>query len=195
MKTIRTRILMGGLIGALVMMAYGQEEQSTTAPGETMATEQETATTERTSTTDKQTFLNEAFQGNDAEAALAELAEQKAQNSEVKDLAEHIRKDHRKANERLQKIAEKQGLSLPSAGGPLLDERNRLQNLAADQFDREYVSVMLKDHQKDIAKYESASRDLTDPELKDYAEDILPKLRAHLEHAQKAAKKLGMGIE
>lgn len=200
-KIVNTRVpkafWLGGLMVALAMTASGQEGETATdiQQDETMTTERESKSmTEQESTTDQQSgqaFLNEAFQGNDAEAALAELALKKANNKEVKDLAEHIRKDHRKANERLQKIAEKQGWSLPSAGGELLNERNRLDPLTADQFDREYVNLMIKDHQKDIARFESAQQTLTG-ELKDFADDMLPKLREHLEHAQKAAKELGL---
>src|SRR3954468_22207709 len=57
-------------------------------------------------------FIKEASQGNQSEIALAQLAQQKAQNSEVKDLAQMIQKDHQQAQEKLQTIAQAHGVTL-----------------------------------------------------------------------------------
>jgi len=141
-------------------------------------------------------FIKEAMQGNAAEVALAEVAERKAQNAEVKQFAEHIRKDHTEANQKLQPIAQKHGISESAS----LDAKHqktldKFQQLSGDQFDQEYAKEMLKDHQKDIAKYQKVSKQAEDTEVKQYAQETLPKLREHLAHAEKVAKTVGIDQE
>ena len=45
--------------------------------------------------------------------------------------------------------------------------------------------VGVKDHRKDIMKFEKASGSVTDPELKAWVDKTLPKLREHLAMAAK----------
>src|SRR5690348_14024852 len=57
-------------------------------------------------------FVKEASAGNQSEIALAQLAQTKAQNPEIKNLAEMIQKDHQQAQEKLQTIAQAHGITL-----------------------------------------------------------------------------------
>ena len=137
-------------------------------------------------------FVKEAVQGNLAEIALAEVATQKAQNPEVKQFAEQIRKDHTEANQKLQAIAQKNGASTTELDPKHQKKITAMEKMSGDEFDKAYAKDMLKDHAKDVAKYERASREFQDPELKQYVTETLPKLREHLEHAQTTAKAVGI---
>jgi putative membrane protein len=142
------------------------------------------------------TFVREAAMGNAAEVALAEVAARKGQNAELKQFAEHIRKDHTEANTKLQPIAQKHGVSISQS----LDAKHqkkleKLQQTSGAEFDKEYATEMLRDHQKDIAKYQKCSTHAEDAELKSYATEMLPKLRQHLQHAQQVAKAVGVDQE
>lgn len=143
--------------------------------------------------TDAKSFVREAIAGNSAEIALAEVAGRKAQNSDVKQLAEMIRKDHQQANEKLKPIAEAQGLTINQP----LDSKHQkklesFQKMSGAEFDREYVTDMLKDHQKDIGKYEKAVDNLKESDVQQYAQNTLPTLRQHLQHAEHAARSIGI---
>jgi predicted outer membrane protein len=61
-----------------------------------------------------------------------------------------------------------------------------LRSLSGSDFDRAFVEHAIKDHQKEIASYERASKDCQDAEVKAFAAKQLPILRTHLQMAQAA---------
>lgn len=138
-------------------------------------------------------FIKTAMQMNSAEIALAQVAERQAQNQEVKEFARHVRKDHTQANEKLQSVAQKQGISATQP----LDEKHqkklaRFNQLSGEEFDKEFAKEMLKSHAKAIGKYQKASEQLDEQEVKQYVQETLPKLRQHLEHGKQVAKTAGV---
>lgn|GEM_PF-887406 len=142
---------------------------------------------------DAKSFLKDAIEGNSAEVALAQVAERKAQSAEVRQFAQMLRRDHERANQQLQPIAQAHNVSLnQSLDSKHQKKLDRLQKLSGTEFDKEYATEMLKDHQKDIQKYEHASRNITESDVKQYVDSTLPKLRQHLQHAQHAAVAAGV---
>jgi putative membrane protein len=134
------------------------------------------------------TFLTDAMEGNRAEVELAQLAQRKADSQAVRDLAKTIQQDHEQANQKLKSIAGKVDAAdnAPNLKPEHKQLSDRLSKLDGAAFDQAYASEMVKDHQKDIAKYEKASRQLQQPELKSYATETLPNLKHHLEMARSA---------
>lgn len=142
---------------------------------------------------DAKTFLREAVEGNLAEVALAQVAERKSQNSEVKQFAQMLRQDHEQANQQLQPIAQAHGVAVTQSLNPKHQKKlDQFQNLSGSEFDKQYVTDMLKDHQKEIAKYESASQQVKETDVQQYAQTTLPKLRQHLQHATQTAQAIGI---
>jgi putative membrane protein len=138
-------------------------------------------------------FVKEASAGNQSEIALAQLAQSKAQNPEVKNLAEMIQKDHQQAQEKLQTIAQAHNVTLDTT--PSWTQRraqSKLEKLSGAEFDQQYAKDMLEDHAADIKKFEKASQNIEDSDVKQYAQEILPKLQAHLQHTAAAAKSAGV---
>jgi putative membrane protein len=138
-------------------------------------------------------FIKEASAGNQSEIALAQLAQSKAQNPEVKNLAEMIQKDHQQAEEKLQTIAQAHSVALDTT--PSWTQRraqSKLEKLSGAEFDQQYAKDMLEDHAADIKKFEKASQNIEDSDVKQYAQEILPKLQAHLQHTASAAKSAGV---
>jgi putative membrane protein len=127
-------------------------------------------------------FAVEAASGGMMEVQLGELAQQKASSQAVKDFGAMMVRDHSKANDELKQIAMKKSLSLPPAPGE--DHMDHIKELSAKsgkEFDKDYVDMMVKDHEKDVEKFEKCSQDAKDPELKAFASKTLPVLREHLE--------------
>lgn len=136
-------------------------------------------------------FLKKAAAGGIAEVELAELAMERAKSKQVKKLAKHIKQDHEQANQALKSVADKKGVPLPDrTDDDHKQEKQRLAKLEGGEFDRAYVNAMIEDHQKDIKQFEKQARQADDAEIKQFAEQTLPKLRQHLTHAKEIQKKL-----
>ena len=115
-------------------------------------------------------FVKEASAGNQSEIALAQLAQTKAQNPEIKNLAEMIQKDHQKAQEKLETIAQTHGITLENS--PTWTQKraqSKLEKLSGAEFDQQYAKDMLEDHAADIKKFEKASQNVEDSDVKQYA--------------------------
>src|SRR5579871_3426286 len=92
-------------------------------------------------------FIKEASEGNQGEIAMAELAQQKSQNPEIKQLAEMIQNDHQKAQDKLQTIAATHNVTLDQ-GLTWSQKRSqaKLEKLSGTDFDRQYAKDMLEGH-------------------------------------------------
>jgi putative membrane protein len=132
-----------------------------------------------------------AGQGGHAEVMLAQMAEKKAANDQVKALAQRLDKDHTANNEELKTIASAKGVMVPTT----LDREHqqlhdKLDKLDGASFDREYATAMVGGHKKMIALYEQAAKS-KDAQIMSYAEKTLPTLREHLKMAQQAQSAVG----
>lgn len=134
------------------------------------------------------TFLNDALVGNQAEIQLAQLAQQKASSESVRELARTIEQHHEQANAKLTSIAadSQAGDNVPALKPQHKQLHDRLSKLEGAEFDRMYASEMVKEHQKDIQKYEKATTQLQHAGLKAYATATLPTLKKHLDMARNA---------
>ncbi len=120
------------------------------------------------------------------EVEVSKLAEQKAADQGVKDMAAMLVKDHTAANAELMQLAASKGVTLPSA--PPRDKQaviKRMSGRSGAAFDRDYIrTVGISDHQNDIRMFEGGSRSAKDPQLKAFIDKTLPTLRDHLAHAK-----------
>jgi putative membrane protein len=64
------------------------------------------------------------------------------------------------------------------------ENNNKLMGLSGDAFDREYMNMMVKDHEKDVKEFEKASTKAKDPDVRAFAAKTLPTLREHLQQAR-----------
>jgi putative membrane protein len=132
-------------------------------------------------------FAEKAAMGGAAEVQTGRMAEQKAMNDQVKQFGARMAQDHAKAGAELKQIAAGKGLTLPTS--PSADDQrqmDKLEKLAAADFDRTYMTHMVADHKKDIAEFEKEASSGKDPEIKAFAAKTLPTLREHLKLAQAA---------
>jgi putative membrane protein len=198
-STLRlTRILKNGMVVAVAVLAINTLQAQPAAPNtaqpgnEVNNTPTTTSNSEKTSHRAKE-FIKDAAQCNSAEIAFSDVAQSKAQNSDVKQLAQQMVTDHTANNQKLEGIAQAHGMAIDQS----LDwvnqhEVNRLQKVKESDFDRDYTKVMLKDHVKAIKMFQKAADDIQDPDVKEYAATTLPTLREHLHHAEDAARAIGI---
>lgn len=161
-----------------------------------------TGKTDMLSRSDKE-FIKDATNIGTAEVKLSQLAVDKATNPEVKKFAQTMVDDHSKANEELKSLVGKIGSGGVATTGTMTgrtatDESmsgeqlssegqkayDKLKDLSGDKFDREYVKIMVDDHQKAVKLFEKQSKNGENSELKTFATKTLPTLRHHLDQAQ-----------
>ena len=139
-------------------------------------------------------FVKKAGEAGAAEVAMGKLGSTKATNTEVKSFAQHMVKDHTKANEELMAAAKSKGLTVPTEPGMMhkgMKEKFEHQSADAD-FNHDFMQQMVKDHESAVKLFRTASADTTlDPELRALAKKTLPTLEEHLADAQKLEAKLG----
>jgi putative membrane protein len=135
-----------------------------------------------------QTFMMSAAQAGMVEVKLGEVAAKKGTKADIKEFGTMMVTDHSKANKELQAIAAKNGVTLPSKLDAVHKEKvDKISNLSGEQFDKAYISEMVKDHEKVAAEFEKASKTAQNPELKSFAASTLPVIKTHLKHAKALA--------
>ena len=126
-------------------------------------------------------FVLEAAEGGQMEVELGQLAQQKASSDAVKRFGQRMVTDHGKAGQELAQLAASKGVELskqPSRKTQM--EKDRLSKASGSAFDREYVKMMVKDHEQDVAAFKRESQQAQDPDLKAWAAKTLPTLEDHL---------------
>jgi putative membrane protein len=132
-------------------------------------------------------FAKAAAEGGFAEVRFGELAEDKASNKTVKELAQRIVDDHTKADDSLKTAASKDSISIPAQ----LNSKDqatyvRLSQLSGTAFDRVYAREMVRDHETDIALFRHEANGGKDSSIKSFAAQTLPTLEDHLKLARQA---------
>ncbi len=130
-------------------------------------------------------FLKSAAVANMTEAHLGKMAQDQASQDAVKHFGETLTQDHTKAYEELTAVAGKTGQSIPRG----IDiRRNRvIEQLIRDKgsaFDRQFVSHEVQDHRRTIAEFKREAEHGRNPEVKAYAQKMIPTLEEHLRKAE-----------
>ncbi len=126
-------------------------------------------------------FVMEAARGGMAEVELGKLAVAKSQNPEIKQFGQRMIDDHSRANDKLREVARAKGVSLPSDTDRMArDAYHKLDGLSGEKFDRAYVNMMVKDHEKDVAAFDREAKHGDDPDVMRFASTTLPTVQEHL---------------
>lgn len=124
------------------------------------------------------------------EVELSKLAQTKATSQRVKDFANMMVADHTKANDQLKQLAATKNITLPAGlSNDSQDNLDKLNKKSGSDFDKAYVDMMLDDHKKAVDKFQKASNDLKDPDLKNFVAQTLPTLQMHLDSIKAIAGK------
>lgn len=178
--------LHASLLFAAMAVAQGSFAQSaaiTVAPGSTGQTEASAADLQ---------FATKAASSGLAEVEAGKLAMKRASSDGVRQFAEIMLEDHSRANEKLTAIASQKNLSIPKA--PNDSERRklaRLQKLSGEAFDQALLAQERQGHQEAIALFSKQAESGSDPDLRKFASDTLPKLQQHLQHVEVLQKAKG----
>jgi putative membrane protein len=136
-------------------------------------------------------FAKEAALGGMAEVELGRLAQQNAQNDDVKQFGARMVQDHTTANQQLMMILAATDVTAPTQ----LDEKHRkafekLSKMRGAEFDRAYMREMVEDHDKTVKKFRQQATQGSNPDLKEFAQNTLPVLEQHQKMAHDINKSL-----
>lgn len=118
------------------------------------------------------------------EVELAQLATEQATNPDVKKYAQMLVDAHTKVNDELKGIASAKGLKLESEDLGSDRAYKRLSKKTDMDFDREFVEHMIDSHEDSIKRFEKASADAKDTDIRAFAAKHVDHLREHLAKAE-----------
>ena len=115
-----------------------------------------------------------------------QLSAEKARDGDVKSFGQEMVEDHSKTSGELKELIKDEDIKaeLPAK----LDEEHqaeldKLKGLSGNQFDKTYVQMQVKAHEKAVSLFEAYAAAGENDDLKDWAEDTLPALKGHLKEA------------
>ena len=136
-------------------------------------------------------FVVDVVGSNYGEVKLAKLAQQKASNSELKDVAKMLEADHNAVLSDLKQLASTKGITVPTEeSGDAKDKLKELTDEKTSEFDKEWCETLMDTHKASITKFENAANDLSDPDIRNFVNTVLPKLRIHHDKLMECHKKL-----
>jgi putative membrane protein len=142
-------------------------------------------------------FVSKALEGGEAEVELGQLAQQKSQSNDVKQFAQKMVSDHSQMTDKwLKPVAQQLGVSEPK--GPSKKDKKeiaKLQGLSGEDFDREYITMMVKDHQQDLKDFKDEAQVAQDPNVKQVAEQGSNIISQHLQLIEQIAKNHNVPVD
>jgi len=139
-----------------------------------------------------QQALTRLAQADMAEIAAGKLAQQKAASPEVKKYGEHMVQEHTKMLQDGSQLAQRKGVTPPKeTDNKHQAAMKKLEGLSGEEFDRQYMAQMVKDHEEVLQLAERTAKGTKDAELKAHLEKGAPHVKEHLERARKIKASLG----
>jgi putative membrane protein len=138
-------------------------------------------------------FIVDAVANSYAEVRMAQLAQNRSDNNEVKEVAVMLEKDHAKMLTQLKGFAGTKGISIPTEENE--QAKKKLNDMSGEQgtkFDQKWCKELVSKHEKTIQDFEDMWEKTEDDDLKDLINETLPDLRTHLVKLSSCREKLTM---
>lgn len=140
-------------------------------------------------------FLRKAAEGGIAEVKLGQLAAQKASSEDVKAFGQKMVEDHTRLNTIIAQIADSMGIMLPkSMNKEDQAEYDKLNALSGNDFDVEYLTVMVKDHHKDLHEFRLEAASPANQTLHDAVVKAQSVIHEHTVMVDKLARAKGIPV-
>jgi putative membrane protein len=126
-------------------------------------------------------WLMTSISGDRFEIAGGKIALARATTPQARALARRLIADHAKSLREASELARRWGMKPPPAATPSQQwQLNRLKNMSKSQFDVQYASLEVKDHNQDIEETGFEAREGQAWEIRMDAKHELPMLNMHL---------------
>ena len=123
------------------------------------------------------------------EAHEGQMAQEQASRADIKEFGKTLAQDHTESYGQLTALAAKTGGSIPkginAAHNPAI---RQLVHLKGAGFDRQFARDQIAANRQAIAAFKREAAHGQDPDVKAYANKMVPVLEKHLHQAEEAAK-------
>jgi putative membrane protein len=149
-------------------------------PSTSKNTDPKVMATSATLAGDDKTFAQKAIAGGRFEVESSRVALDKASSGKIRDFANMMIADHGQANQELENLAQKKGLSVPTTlSADMQAKLDELRRLDGSAFDTRYREMQIDAHDDAIRLFRKASTDAQDQDLRAFATKTLPTLQKH----------------
>ncbi len=168
---------------AAMFCTVGVQAQTTSAAQSSAA--KPSASGEKLSAGDEKA-LKDMAQANINEVAAGKLALSKAESSDVKAFAQKMVDDHGSALTKVQAVAEKKGVTLPTEPDAKHKAMaDKLEKASGAEFDKMYMeNAGTKDHEMVLSKLKSDAKNIKDADVMALADAHTPVVEQHLKSAE-----------
>jgi len=137
-------------------------------------------------------FIREALAGNLLEVGLGNLALQRGVNPAVKQFGQQMVTDHTTMQNQWNALVSTNHLPFKAS----LDQAQQQQasqigKLSGADFDRQYMTAMIQDHQNDVAAFQSQGLSAHSPQVRQLASSALAMIQQHLSTATQVGSQVG----
>ncbi|HEX6434763.1 MAG TPA: DUF4142 domain-containing protein [Gemmatimonadales bacterium] len=137
-------------------------------------------------------FVRMAASSNIMEIRLGQMAQSQASNPAVKQFGQRMLTDHNQMQQQLASTASSMGQTFtPTLNLQHQQEVTRLQGLSGQEFDRAYMTTMIRAHQQDVSEFQTRSQSASSTQIRSLASSSLPILQQHLSLAMQVGNQVG----
>ena len=174
--------------GAMQQGAPSQSPQTQTQPGQSNDPNLGAPATNTASMAD-QAFVSEIFESDKAQVELGQLAQQKSQSQDVKQLGQRMADNRAKLDQQLKPLGDKLSVKMPDKPNKKArEEIAKLEALSGPEFDQEYLKAVAKDNAKDVKDFQAETTSASDPNLQQAAKADAPVLAQHQKAVEQIAQ-------
>lgn len=174
----RTFVASAAIFAAVASFSFAQAQQNQQQPAADQAAQNP-----------DQEFVKDEAVGNQFEIQLAQFIQQKAQDEQVKKLAQQIIQDHQKAQEQLQQVAQSMQMQLPQQLDQIHQAKlQKMQQKQGRDLEACYTFAQVGDHQREILMHRYEAENAQNPQVKQYAQQSIQPLEHHSQMAWQAAE-------
>ena len=183
---MRLNFVTVSLIGLLTILSGGCGKSGVQAARETDLTPQKILSM------DDQAFLSAAEKLEIRQNTLAQQAMQRSRNPQIQAFATKLTDDMSVALTDLKDLMKAKHMAEPAdfAAETHSEAATRLQNVSDGAFDHEFVSLLTAEEQAAVRTFDTAAQTAADPDVRNYAQRVLPSLRADYNKASDLEMKL-----
>lgn len=169
---------------AVCVLCLGASAQAAKEPAKTDQAKSTASPAPAAALSEKdKSFMKEAAKGGQMEVDMGKMAQQKGKSPEVKKIGDRMVADHSKANAELMAIAKKKGVDLSK-------EKPSSHKMDDANFDKEYLDMMVKGHEKNLAAFQAEAKEGSDRDVKAFASKTSTVIKKHLDMIKAAQAKV-----
>ncbi|MBU1385522.1 MAG: DUF4142 domain-containing protein [Alphaproteobacteria bacterium] len=132
-------------------------------------------------------YVPNAAEGDMYEIMAADIALERSQNAQIRELAQMIKTDHTAASNAMKAVVPQAApdVALPTE----LDERRQglldnLRSASAENFEMTWIDQQIAAHNEALTLHRGFSDNTDAPQLAEHARSVVPKIEAHLRQAE-----------